>query len=325
MSLTLSKELETAMAAVRLASRVCQSVQANLVTAATLEKKDRSPVTVADYASQAVVCAALAELFPNDPVVGEEGSAALRGDDHAAMREAVVDHVQTVVADATEESVLSWIDRGDAEGTTTRYWALDPIDGTKGFLRGEQYAVALALIEEGQVVLGILGCPNLSVDGEAGVLMTAIRGEGARQYALNSDDTEGLLIRVSDVADSSQARFCESVESGHSDQGASAQIANALGITNEPVRMDSQVKYAAVARGDAEIYLRLPTRKDYQEKIWDHAAGMIVMEEAGGTVTDVAGKSLDFTHGRTLAANAGIIATCGGIHEQVVNAVGDVL
>lgn len=325
MSKTWSHELEVAMAAVRLAAKVCQVVQANLVTADTLQKKDRSPVTVADFASQAVVCAGLESAFANDAVVGEEGSAALRGSENALMSDAVTRQVQSVIADATNASVLNWIDRGDANGDTDRYWTLDPIDGTKGFLRGEQYAVALALIENGQVVLGVLGCPNLPMADGQGALLTAVRGEGARMFALNSDDQKGEAISVSKIAETSAARFCESVESGHSDQGTAAQIAKALGISNEPVRMDSQVKYAAVARGDAEIYLRLPTRADYREKIWDHAAGMIVVQEAGGTVTDIKGHPLDFTHGKTLAANQGIIATGGvsggTVHEQVVAVV----
>jgi 3'(2'), 5'-bisphosphate nucleotidase len=121
------------------------------------------------------------------------------------------------------------------------------------------------------------------------------------------------------------ARFCESVESGHSDQGQSAAIAARLGITAEPYRIDSQCKYAAVARGDASIYLRLPTRADYREKIWDHAAGMFVVECAGGRVTDVTGAPLDFRHGRRLEHNRGIVATSGRFHDEVVAAVLDVL
>ncbi len=98
-----------------------------------------------------------------------------------------------------------------------------------------------------------------------------------------------------------------------------------LGIRSEPYRIDSQCKYAAVARNDASIYLRLPTRKDYQEKIWDHAAGKLVVECAGGKVTDVDGKPLDFGRGRTLADNRGVVATCGAIHDEVIAAVGTVL
>ena len=102
-------------------------------------------------------------------------------------------------------------------------------------------------------------------------------------------------------------------------------MAERLGITTEPHRLDSQCKYGAVARGDANIYLRLPTRADYREKIWDHAAGAYVVEQAGGRVTDVDGRPLEFTHGRTLANNRGVIATNGEFHDDVVAAVQAVL
>jgi 3'(2'), 5'-bisphosphate nucleotidase len=142
-------------------------------------------------------------------------------------------------------------------------------------------------------------------------------------YTVTAPD--GVAVRVDDPDDLSTARFCESVESGHSDQSQSARIAAALGIHTEPFRIDSQCKYAAVARGDAAIYLRLPTRADYQEKIWDHAAGAFVVEQAGGCVTDVNGKPLDFSVGSRLSENSGIIATSGRHHDDVVAAVMSVL
>ena len=80
-----------------------------------------------------------------------------------------------------------------------------------------------------------------------------------------------------------------------------------------------------IARGDASIYLRLPTRKDYQEKIWDHAAGSIIVEEAGGKVTDTQGQDLDFSQGRTLSKNTGVVGSNGELHDLVISAVIEVL
>ena len=104
-----------------------------------------------------------------------------------------------------------------------------------------------------------------------------------------------------------------------------AQVARILGLGAPPVRMDSQAKYGVVARGEASIYLRLPTRADYVEKIWDHAAGARIVTEAGGIVTDVRGVPLDFGLGRGLSANKGVIVTNGSLHDQVLAAVRTVL
>lgn len=320
------KELQTAMAAVRAAAEVTQAVQKNLVTSDTLAKKDRSPVTVADFASQAVVTALLGRELNGVKLVGEESAGELRRPEQAALRTKVAEHVRAIFPDATQEQVLNWIDHGGwmPDGSTSRYWTLDPIDGTKGFLRGEQYAIALALIEDGRVVLGVLACPNLPQQDrkEVGTLMMAVRGKGARLLPLKGATMECVaMARVSPVDNAAQAVICESVESGHTDQSSSAGIARALGTQAQPLRMDSQAKYVAVARGDAAIYLRLPTSDTYREKIWDHAAGVICVEEAGGTVTDIHGQPLDFSQGKKLEHNRGVIATNGKIHEQVLEVV----
>ena len=321
------RELSAALAAVRGAALVCRAVQERLITRDTLEKRDKSPVTVADFASQAIVCRQLERAFPRDAVVGEEGSAELRRPENAALLASVVSAVASLDDGAADAArVLAWIDRGGSDAKSARYWTLDPIDGTKGFLRREQYAVALGLIEDGEVVAGVLGCPNLGDGaGGTGVLFAALRGAGTRVFPLfRGDDAAGRTVRVPPIASPAGARFCESVEAEHSDQSESAKIAAKLGITAPPLRMDSQCKYGAVARGDASIYLRMPTRADYREKIWDHAAGKLVVEEAGGRVSDVDGRPLDFRHGRTLAKNSGIVATAGGVHERVLQAIREV-
>jgi 3'(2'), 5'-bisphosphate nucleotidase len=201
---------------------------------------------------------------------------------------------------------------------------LDPIDGTKGYIRGDQYAIALALIENGKVVFGILGCPNLpfgglGADGPRGVLLTARRGEGAVLMDMNSGVSRQIL--VTEESDPSKAVFCESFESAHTAHGVSAEVVHALGVNVAPARLDSQCKYAVVARGEAGVYTRLPTREDYEEKIWDHAAGVIIVEEAGGAVTDARGEPLDFSQGRTLRRNKGVVATNGHLHGDVIAAV----
>jgi len=323
MSQAYERERQAALDAVRVAAGVCRRVQAT-ISVDVLEKKDRSPVTVADYASQAVICRALAEQFPEDPIIGEEDAAELSRAENIPFLTRVREELQQADLDAGEDEIRRWINLGGATNFSDRFWTLDPIDGTKGFLRGEQYAISLALIVNGRIELGVLGCPNLpanDTDGSSlGCLFWAVRGAGSHVARLD-DSLRETPIRVSNAQDPEKTRFCESVESAHSSHGLSAKVADRLQITREPKRIDSQAKYAVVARGEAEIYMRLPAKAGYKEKIWDHAGGVLIVEEAGGTVTDVTGKPLEFTHGCTLEANAGIIATNQEWHERVVTTV----
>ena len=319
----LERELQSALTAVRQAAIVCRSVQ-SAITTESLAKKDKSPVTVADFASQAIICRQLQLDFPNDPVIGEEGAAELRLPPGSDFLNRVVRECAAAGVVATAVEVCDWIDRGGASEYSPRFWTLDPIDGTKGFLRKEQYAISLALIVNGQIEIGILGCPNMPYpdkpDG-TGVLAWAVRGHGAWMQPLSEPDASPTQITVTQVSKTADMRFCESVESGHSSHDWSGLIASELGIHLEPIRMDSQCKYLAVARGDADLYLRLPTRKGYQEKIWDHAGGILVVEEAGGKVTDIHGKPPDFQHGSSLTQNEGMVVTNGHAHDAVIAAI----
>ena len=346
------KELQVALLAVARASILTKSVF-SAKQKGTISKDDASPVTIGDYGAQALIISAIKQNFPSDEVVGEEEASTLRTD--KALSSKIWGLVKDVKLDdaesdallggpiASEEKMLDAIDAGNsAGGNKGRIWALDPIDGTKGFLRGGQYAVCLALMVDGEVQVGVLGCPNLPVDDSApltedigaaatdaegkGVLFAAIKGQGATSRPLTrAAPDKGTAIGVSKISDVSQAVLCESVEPGHSSKGDNADIAAKLGISGKPVQMDSQAKYGSVARGAGDVYLRLPVRKDYVEKIWDHAAGDLIVREAGGQVTDVNGKRLDFSKGRTLTENKGVVACPANVHDKVLAAVKEVL
>jgi len=321
-------EKEIAIDAVLKGCQVAQLAVKTLISQDTITKKDNSPVTIADFSVQAVVNSIVLSKFSGDPIVAEEKSKDL--EPNAELRGKVVNLVNSVLEKPlTEKQVLDAIDAGSfSGGRSGRFWTLDPIDGTKGFLRNEQYAVCLALIEEGKVVLGVLGCPNLPLDlkkpdGEKGSLFYAVEGQGAFTRGFNEPNFRG--ISVSKTSDPKETAFLESVEAGHTKHDDAQKIGSLLGITAEPVRMDSQAKYAALSRGDAAIYLRLPTSASYQEKIWDHAAGNVIVREAGGGVVDTKGQPLDFGLGRTLSANKGVIAANASILPAVIDAVGKVL
>ncbi|KAJ1489868.1 hypothetical protein T484DRAFT_1778687 [Baffinella frigidus] len=430
----------------------------------TLGKADFSPVTVGDFAVQAIVCKRISEVFPEDGIIAEETADELRKPEMADLLSRVTTAVQTVEPGATPEQVCDWIDRGALREHRPRYWTLDPIDGTKGFLRRQQYAICLGLIIEG-IPMGVLFCAY-----KLGVMFSAYKGGGAWSTPMPPDPSgkagsqgggqrhtlasskgsealrfcegvepghsdqrhtlvsgkkadglrfcEGVEPGHSDQAYASREagglRFCEGMDPGHSDQASNAKIAadlqitappasnakiaadlqitappasNAkiaadLQITAPPVRLDSQVKYGVMTRGDAEIYLRLPLKAktqdslslnrqyveniwdhatgrssssflriglalslngvyvaamlvamvvmqdslslngEYVENIWDHATGVILMQEAGGVVTDMKGVPLDFSHGPKLIKNRGVVASASKeLHDKVIAAI----
>jgi 3'(2'), 5'-bisphosphate nucleotidase len=316
---SLSAEVDVALEAARAASALTRRVQEEISRSATLTKGDKSPVTVADFGAQAVVNRVLEMRFPRDAVMGEEASAELRAGANRALLDRVAEEVARVFPRSTDADALRWIDRATSAGGSGRFWALDPVDGTKGFLRGEQYAVALALLEGGVVLVGALSCPNLPFGSERGVIFLASRGGGT--WATGIDGGTAVRVRASAESDPRRARLLESVEAAHGDHGSHARIQRHLAVGGASIRLDSQAKYGVLARGDAEIYLRMPTSAEYRENLWDQAAGAIVIEEAGGRVSDARGARLDFTTGRRLERNRGIVATNGALHEAVLSAI----
>ncbi|KAF7302923.1 3'(2'),5'-bisphosphate nucleotidase [Mycena kentingensis (nom. inval.)] len=334
-----ARERQLGLAAVRRACALTDSVFNKLVKNETLTKGDKSPVTVGDYAAQALISSMLAKAFPQDPIVGEEDAKDLRVEEGRVLRERIVELAnEAIVAPLAGDDESAWgigpgqtkttdelldaIDRGSYEGGRSgRMWTIDPIDGTKGFLRGEQYAVCVSLLVDAQVQLGIIGCPNLPTDASnstRGCIFIAVRGQGCYQLPLTGGPETRLAMPLSTPE---TLTTLESVEAAHSSHSTNDTISSLLGITRPPVRMDSQAKYGCLARGDGGIYLRMPTGVGYREKIWDHAPGALLVEEAGGIVTDSRGQPLDFGLGRTLGENFGVVAAGKDVHAKVLAAV----
>ncbi|CAF2129800.1 hypothetical protein IGI04_035483 [Brassica rapa subsp. trilocularis] len=195
-----------------------------------------------DWGVQAIVSWVLAEVFgtQNLSIVAEEDTDSLSKSESLGLLDSVSNAVNEALSEARKyglpkpdkplgsHDILKAIGRCNSTGGPKgRHWVLDPVDGTLGFVRGDQYAVALALIEDGKVLLGVLGCPNYSVKKE---------------------------------------------------------------------------------RLHAEVFIKF-AQSSYKEKIWDHAAGVVIVEEAGGVVTDAGGRKLDFSKGVYLEGlDRGIIA-----------------
>jgi 3'(2'), 5'-bisphosphate nucleotidase len=325
--------LKAAIHAVAATCAVARRVQVATGRMQRMTKEDYSPVTVADFAVQALVALQLQETLGALVLVGEETAADLHEAQSHGLRDAVVAAVREIRPGLTASQVMDAIDLGNHDASAAAYWTLDPVDGTKGFLRGGQYAISLGYIENGEVVLGALGCPNLGADfarpfdqpAPQGSLFFAQRGGGAFTLPDDAPSAPASPIRVASTADLSTLRICESVEAGHSRIDDTQRIVDRLGIRGTPARLDSQCKYAVVARGQADAYLRLPTRADYQEKIWDHAAGALIAAEAGAKVSDIDGKALDFSQGATLRRNRGVVCAAAHFHAPLLEAIAALL
>lgn len=359
------RELEAAVDVVERACRICVDVKKSLYSSEgrIVEKNDNTPVTVADFGVQALVSLELSKVFPSIPLVAEEDSDFVRSNN-------LVDSVVSVVTDKASSNdkplknadVLEAIDRGGKNAIVygTRpatYWVLDPIDGTKGFLKGSEalYVVGLALVVEGDIVLGVMGCPNWkeassynstidvqgseSVPSRSGILMVAHVGCGT--WARQLSDLMGVSAKVPNgwtrcFVDGChivpKARFCISDSQTWESVPLSAffsATSDADGVSDKeilllPTCCGSLCKYLMVASGRASVFI-LRARAQTLIKVWDHAVGIICVHEAGGKVTDWKGSDIDLAadqvERRIVFPSMGVLVTNGTIHNQILEMI----
>jgi 3'(2'), 5'-bisphosphate nucleotidase len=206
---------------------------------------------VADYASQHIIVSAIQNVFPSDAIIAEEDFTILSVEQQSQLANYVSGDLSQYPK-ATSES--------------HRFWTIDPIDGTKGFIRNGQYAVCVALVEERQVILSLLNCPRLpNHNGTIGTLFVAMKGFGCFEIDTNGHHRHLNAHRARSEVEG--AILAESYEANHSDHDLSRKMTTILKLNPEPIRMDSQCKYGLVARGDAHVYIRCP-KKGYSERIW---------------------------------------------------------
>ncbi|MFM8698561.1 MAG: inositol monophosphatase family protein, partial [Phycisphaerales bacterium] len=180
-------DLRRAIDAVAAAMPLVRMMGATLRDVPPVEKGDGSPVTAADFAAQAVVVDVLRRTSPDGrvPLVGEESAAGLVSARRPDVERLVVDAVRATLGWRDRAAAIAAVD-GDAPRAGEPSWTVDPIDGTKGFVLGEQCSVCLALIEGAHAAVGAIGCPRMGPAGDLGVhlggpgtLYAAAAGVGA--------------------------------------------------------------------------------------------------------------------------------------------------
>ncbi len=368
--------LDAARAAVCTAAVATRVVQQSLTREHTLSKSDHSPVTIADFAAQAIINHTLRTRLGTFAILAEESSATLREPEQLGHAAAALEAARLAWPGATMGEFLDAIDLGCVrgcgvygafgsgqsppaalpppsplalgEGAThqsgrmaspvpsaqspvpSSFWTLDPIDGTKGFIRGHQYSICLALVENGRVVLAALACPNLSADFERpfeepdprGTCYLATEGGPVLWHACDDATGPPRLLAPAQRAARAPMRLVGSFAASHQNESTSAAVRRRLGERGVALadhrKIDSQCKYAVVARGQADVFLRTPRKEGTKDCIWDHAPGSLIARRAGCVVTDTLGNELDFGRGLTLSANAGILAGWPEDHARVL-------
>ena len=307
--------------AVRQAAEVCKRVQEHHLVSS--EKGGHEPVTIADYGSQAILGRAISSAFPDDAVLAEESGEQFIDLVPEDRRKEIIALLEMILGISIRQAdVVRWLDHGqgrDAERT----WVIDPIDGTKGFLAMRNYVIAAGVMVDKKPVAAVIGAPAYPTPDHAGAMFHAQGGVAFMQPLAGG---QVKRIKVSDRTKAEDVRALESVEKSHANHERMARVREAAGLGAASLtRIDSMEKYARIAAGDGELYLRLPRIDSTRAfMIWDHAAGTALVQAAGGLVTDIDGSPLDFSQGKALV-NDGIIVSNGHIHEQVIAAVQKVL
>ena len=321
----LSRELKIAINAVQKASCFCRYVLKNQVKIDTFFKDDDSPVTIADFGSAIIIVNEILYNFSYPIIISEENLSSLNCNQCIEFKKKLFHLIQKVYPSFTLESFENALNyKNPYSQVHSKKWVVDPIDGTKGFINDRQYAIALSIIENSEVTKGVVACPKIfliteqqDINRHEGLIYFAEKEGGA--YCCDLDVSAFNKINVDSVSDTKKVKYIESFENEHALIQLHLDIASGLGINQKAIKSDSQCKYTLLAQGDISIYLRLPKKPGHREYIWDHAAGKIILEEAGGKVTDIFGNDLKFLHSNKLAQNIGIIATNSVVHNKVVS------
>lgn len=341
-----SKELQVACLAVQRAALLTKKLL-EAVDMGSIDKSDSTPVTIADFAAQAMIIAAVRGVFPEDEFVGEEDSRALR--ENPELLERAWDLVSSTRLDdeesetmlktpSSKQEMLELIDLG-AQGKCNgrgRTWTLDPVDGTATFMLGQQYAVCLALVEDGFQKVAVLGCPNLNL--ESGVIKEDIVDRDGYGHMLSAVKGQGTSIRrmgrggllparkvdqIPQITDPRDLRFVDCSMANSSNFELHGSVASRLGAPwpHTTNIWSAQLRYVAIAVGGCNAMIKIPRKPRYRSNIWDHAGGMLLAEEVGCKVTDINGNPVDCGLGRTLAGCYGMVVAPASIHERLVEAV----
>jgi len=264
-------------------------------------KIDKSPVTIADFASQIYIVSQLKEHFPNDEIIAEEENIEL-----------IDARTEYLIGQCFNELRLEKLKNikenlGFRGKSSNRQWTVDPIDGTIGYQKGLSYAIGLGFMIKTIPKLCVIAVPNYKKEPLA--IFTAQEGQGSQ---VSYDNKNFIPISVSQNKNIYNIHFCHSL---HYDQPWVLNFAKKIGVKNF-IQIDSMAKFCMVADGTADLYIK--PLDIAHSSTWDFLPGDLIVREAGGDVTDLNGKRLKFKKEKCLWTAPGIIASNGTLQKKIL-------
>jgi len=265
------------------------------------QKSDDTPVTLADYASQLFIINQLSMKFPNDQLIAEETITSFINKSAQKAISKCYDSLGLELPSHIEE-VLNY--RGPL---SHRQWTIDPIDGTKGFQENLCYAVGIGYMIDSELTVAAIGIPNYN-ENETTIFI-AEKNQGTK---VSYGGKSYISTRVSNIDEIKHAKMCHSL---HYDKAWVMEFANEAKIKIF-IQIDSMAKFCMIAEGTADLYIK-PMDKA-RSFSWDFLPGSLIVKEAGGIVSDLNGKALEFEKEKCLITTSGLIASNAILHEEIL-------
>jgi len=292
------RELKLAIETVKIASEITKWF--SNIGFKSFQKQDNSPVTLADYASQFFITFQISERFPEDQIIAEETNEV----------NLTVNDLDMIKSCYDDLNIDIEIDLSQKKAKSERQWTVDPIDGTKGFQKNLSYAIGIGLMINSVPRISIIGVPNFNEKGTA--IFIAVKGNGAK-VSYGGKSFSPIGVNKQDTL--SESLMCHSL---HYDEPWVMKFASENNISKF-IQMDSMAKFCLIANGDANIYIK-PLNKE-RSFSWDFLPGTLLVNEAGGEVSDLNGNPLKFLNEKVLVSASGLIASNTVIHQKILKSM----
>jgi len=291
------KELSLAIYLVNQASKITEWFRTKKFP--SFIKKDDSPVTLADFASQIFIISTIKKYFPEDQIIAEEESSVFIDSD----AENIIKKCYTSLNITFEEILIETLNyRGSS---SKRQWTVDPIDGTKGFQKSLAYAIGIGFMIQAEPTICAIGVPNYKNTNLT--IFSAEKNNGAK---ISYGDQNFSKISVSNKKEIKKFRICHSL---HYNKPWVLNFVRSLGVTNF-IPLDSMAKLCMIADGSSELYIKPMNMK--RSFTWDFLPGELLVKEAGGMITDIRGNPIQYINDKCKITAPGLIASNGIKHEQ---------